>query len=139
MNLKALWQRDDGTAAAELAFLAPVLVLLVGGIIQVGAIVQAGMIASNAAREGARYAAVSDPNAATDALSYLQSTVGNRADLSLPALSSITVTEQKPANPVGSAVTVSVPLTVKISMPVMSNIFGSTFTITGGATMRVSQ
>jgi len=139
MNLRAFWRRDDGTAAAELAFLAPILVLLVGGIIQVGAIVQAGLIASNAAREGARYAAVSDPNAATDALSYLQNTVGNRADISLPALSGITVTEQKPTNPVGSAVTVSVPLTVKISMPVMRNIFGSTYTIIGGATMRVSQ
>ena len=66
--MKRLLRQDEGSAAVEFAILTPVLALVVRGIMQLGAIAQTGIIASNAARGGARYAAVSD---AQHALTYL--------------------------------------------------------------------
>lgn len=137
--MRKLLRREEGTAAVEFAFLAPVLALIAGGIIQLGSIAQTAVIASNAAREGARYASVSDPQAATMAATYLSDALGSRTDVTPGA---ITVTPPVPtfgSAGVGNAITVSVPVTVTIGMPIMQNIFGASFQIDGSATMRVSQ
>lgn len=133
--MKPLLASQEGSGAVEFAFLAPVLALVIGAVIQLGTLAQTAVVASNAAREGARYAAVSDSSAASKALAYLNGTVGTRTDLTLPSLGSITVSGAA----VGSPVTVTVPVTVAIRMPVMSNIFGSSVLLNGVATMQVSQ
>jgi len=132
--------RDEhGSAAAEFALLAPVLAIILGGIIEVGSIVQTALIARSAAREGARYAAVYSPVtgsvAASKALAYLTNAVGSRTDVTLPALSDITVS----STVTGTAATVTVPVTVKVSMPVMQDLLGAPFQRTGAATMEVTQ
>jgi Flp pilus assembly protein TadG len=54
--------RDRGAAAVEFALLLPVLLLLVFGIIDFGRALNAQITLTQAAREGARLAAVGQPN-----------------------------------------------------------------------------
>lgn len=133
--MKRLLSSQEGSGAVEFAFVAPVLALVIGAVIQLGTLAQTAVIASNAAREGARYAAVSDSSAASKALAYLNGTLGTRTDVTLPTLANITVSGAT----VGSPVTVTVPVTVAVSMPVMSNIFGPNVQLNGVASMEVSQ
>lgn len=135
-----LLRSQDGGAAVEFAFIAPILALLVGGIIEVGNFVQVSMLVSNAAREGARYASVqstiTDPATAVD--NYLTSTLGGRGNVSWTK-SSIAVTYNPTSGGVGSAATVSVPVTVTINMPIVQKMFGNngTVSLTGSSTMEV--
>ncbi|HEX6510903.1 MAG TPA: TadE/TadG family type IV pilus assembly protein [Chloroflexota bacterium] len=136
-------QGEDGSATAEVALLAPVLALILGGVIEVGGLVQTGMIARNAAREGARYAALLDPcTGQAKALAYLQSAVGTRTDVVLPSTSSILVSDNgtlltctSTITP-GDPVTVFVPVSVRIGMPVIQSILGPTWSVNAAATMR---
>ena len=68
---------DRGSAAVEFALLLPVIVLLVMTVVQVGMIVQTQLMLTNAAREGARAAAVAveSSEAVAAALSVLPSGV----------------------------------------------------------------
>ncbi len=133
--MKRFFRDENGAAAAELAILGPVFAVLIAGVIEVGGIVQDVQVVRNAAREGARYAAVSDSDPAGKALNYLTSTFGSRTDITLPAKSSITVSGTGLGNPV----TVTVPLTVKIDAPVIQNLFGSSLGLNSSATMRITQ
>ncbi|MDE3075411.1 MAG: pilus assembly protein [Chloroflexota bacterium] len=126
---------ESGSAAAELALLAPLLALLLGAVIEVGSIVQTAQVVRNAAREGARYAAVGDPAAATDAINYLQSVFGTRTDVTLPPVGAVSIVTSS----IGTtdAVSVSVPVVLKVGMPVIQNLLGTNVTLTGSATMRI--
>lgn len=53
---------ERGAAAVEFAFILPVLLLLIMGIMEFGFLFNQQISASNAAREGARYAAVHYPD-----------------------------------------------------------------------------
>ena len=57
MLLQTRARRREGVAAVELAFLAPVLVIILLGLWDVGRMIDLQQIISNAAREGARLAA----------------------------------------------------------------------------------
>lgn len=130
-----LLHRQDGSAAAELALLAPLFALLVAGLIEGAGLVQTVQVVRNAAREGARYAAVEDADPAARALAYLSSTLAGRADVTLPAKASITVTGTGLGNPV----TVTVPVKLAVSAPVIQNILGSSVPISASATMKIVQ
>jgi Flp pilus assembly protein TadG len=58
-------RRERGAAAVEMALVLPVLVLLLGGIIDLGRAFMTQTILTNAAREGTRFAMIST-NLATD-------------------------------------------------------------------------
>lgn len=137
MKMKGLLRREDGAAALEFAIVAPVLVLLVAGLIQVGIIAQTALVANNAAREGARYAAVSDDNAlaAARAADYVDGVLGGRGDLTLPSAQQISIDGVG----IGQPVTVTVPVSVKVTTPLMSKLLGSSVHLNGSATMLRSQ
>ncbi|WP_421118350.1 TadE/TadG family type IV pilus assembly protein [Aquihabitans daechungensis] len=59
--------RDGGQATVELVLVLPVVILALLLVIQVGLIARAQVLVVNAAREGARAAAVDGPSAAHDA------------------------------------------------------------------------
>ena len=130
-------RREDGAAAVELVVLTPMLALLLSAVIELGSVVQTAQVVRNAAREGSRYAAVSDGGAATHALAYLSTALAGRSDVTLPTLAQVTVSPASPA--VGAAVTVSLPVTVRIGLPMTKSLFGPSVTLQGTATMRVSQ
>jgi Flp pilus assembly protein TadG len=72
--------RDRGAAAVEFALLLPVLLLLVFGIIDFGRALNAQVTLTQAAREGARLAALNQPN------------VVSRTQAAATGLSPVTVT-----------------------------------------------
>ena len=62
--------RDHGAAMVEFAFILPILVLLLVGIIQFGLAYSAQVSIQGAAREGARALALGEPNNVVDAAVY---------------------------------------------------------------------
>jgi Flp pilus assembly protein TadG len=61
--------RESGAAAVEMAIILPVLILLVGGIVDFGRAFYTQVVLTNAAREGTRYAlALEDPTASASAI-----------------------------------------------------------------------
>jgi len=127
---------EKGSAAIELAFVTPMLALLIGGIVQLGGLAQTAIVTSNAAREAARYAAVRDDYAATAAVTYLTSALAGRTDVTLPSVGQVSITG---GAAVGDQVKVTVPVTVSFKMPLITEVIGTSLTLNGGATMRVSQ
>ncbi len=141
--------------ALEFGLLAPVLALILAGLVQVGFIAQTAAIARNAAREGASCAAASASCAIssatctlsptiptcpqTAALNYLTTALAGRTsaggDVTLPALGSITVVAATnvPGSPAGY--TVTVPVTISINFPLMQAVLGATMQLQGQATM----
>lgn len=146
--MKGLLKQAYGGVAIEFALIAPVLVLIFAGLADLSTIVNTAMAAKNAAREGARAAAVSDPNWQQDAINYLSGSPNPLSGNAVtPLVSSVTIacggppwpSCSFPQNP-GTPINVSVPVTVKITMPVIQKLLGATtLTVTGTASMEVSQ
>src|SRR5262245_34144093 len=94
-----------GAAAVEFAFIAPLLLLLILGIIEVGRMMMVQQIVTNAAREGCRKAVLAG---ATE--SQVQTTIDNYLTGSGISGQTITVSTLSSAQPGDSVtVTVSVP------------------------------
>ena len=74
--------RERGSVAVEFALLLPILLLLVFGVVDVGRAISAQITLTQAAREGARLAALGQPS----------STVVSRAQAAATGLSPVTVT-----------------------------------------------
>ena len=130
-----LFRNEDGQAMVELAFVLPIMVLLVFGALEVGRVFNAWIIVTQASREGARVAAAQCtivPTCDTD--------VDNRIIGSLSGLNSTvaryTVTNG-PYTP-GNPVTVRVEYDVPLVTPLISAFFpGNPFTVSGETTMRL--
>jgi Flp pilus assembly protein TadG len=108
---------DRGATAVELALLLPVLLLLLFGIIDLGRALNAQITLTQAAREGARLAALSEAN------------VVSRTQAAAIGLSGVTVTVT--ACPSGGAATsdatvqVSYPFTFVTPLGAIARLFGS--------------
>jgi|GEM_PF-3454173 hypothetical protein len=147
---------DKGGAATEFVVVGPLLGLILGGIIQVGSLVQATAVVRNAAREGVRYAAMGWPlacpaspvvppcsvNPTNDVThvvtTYLSNALGGR---SYVQLASASVTVCYPAADPGctgaGTPTVGQPAAVAVSVPV--DVLGQQITLTSSATMQMLQ
>lgn len=137
----ALARRPDGSTTVEFAFLAPILALLLGGMIEIGNLVQIAMLANNAAREGAHYIALGDcANAFSAPVTYMTNALGGRGNVSVGSVSmkvgATTITNQTCPPAVGSEVSVSFPVTVTLNMPVVQSVFGgSTIALNASSSM----
>lgn len=125
--------REDGAAAVELALVLPLLLLLVFGIIDFGRLFNAQITLSAAAREGARWAALSQPG------------VPARVAAAAPGLTpapSTSFTACAPGAPVGANATVVATSTVPLITPLgaIAGMFGggapAAVTLTGRGVMR---
>ena len=58
--IRKIWNRQEGQSLVEFAIVAPVLVLLLLGIVEFGLILYNQHVITNASREGARYGIVVD-------------------------------------------------------------------------------
>jgi len=85
LSFRAHLRRDDGQAMAELALVLPIMVAVMLGIVQFGIIFNNYVTMTDAARAGARKAAVSrfvaDDGAAAKAVVYADATSLNPAQL----------------------------------------------------------
>jgi len=118
--------RDRGAAAVEFALLLPLLALLVFGIVDFGRALNAQITLTQAAREGARMAALGEPN-------VVSSTQAAATGLS-PV--SVTVTSCPVGAAAGVNATVQVSYTFTFLTPVggIAKLFGSGF----GSTMTLT-
>ena len=129
---------ERGTAAVEMALLLPVLVLVLLSILELGRVLDAWVVATNAAREGARYAAYGESaQTVRDKVGvYLTKGLGGRTDVNPPASGEITVTNAQ-GTP-GSAVQVAVPLKVRVFSPWAKGLgLPDPVVVVGAVTMRL--
>lgn len=123
--IRRLLQNNRGQAMVEFALVLPVLLLILGAIIEYGRVFNETLTVTAAAREGARAAAVGDDGPAT--------ALGFAAAIDRGKLTATVV----PAAPVrGQPVTVTVKNPVPITFPVITAILGDSVTVSGTATMR---
>lgn len=129
--------RDRGAVAIEFALLLPVLLLLLFGIIDFGRALNASITLTQAAREGARLAAVADANGVPNT----RATVTARTQAAATGLNPVTVTVTTcTPNETGDA-TVKASYVFKFITPVaaissmLGSSFGSSMTLTATGDM----
>lgn len=139
----ALKNQEKGQSLIEFAILAPIFIILLTAMIDFGRVFDAWIVTTNAAREGARYAAIySTKDYLTDtqivqlskqkAYDYLLSGLGTRRDVSY-SIDNITVS----VPPVRWAEPITVDVPVQVQIWALLNVFLSNqATIRGSATMR---
>jgi len=130
--------REGGTSLVEFALLTPILVTLLVGILEFGRVLDAWLVVANAAREGARNAALglSAAQVRDEAYNYLARGVGTRTDVQLPSPSEIEVIGAggRPGDPVS----VRVPLRVWIYTPLVQSLLpANPVPLYGSVTMRL--
>ena len=135
---------ERGVALIEAAFTLPLLLLISVGIFEFGRAYQHWQILTNAAREGARVAAmpgVTDAAVTTRVRGYLEA-----GALSAPAAASVSVVRNTPisigaTSAFGSTVTVTYPFEFMVLQPVAQLVVrgsavGAPITMTAVTTMR---
>ena len=121
-----LLRRTEGATAVEFAVILPILLLIVGGIMDIGHAYHELHVVNEASREGARVAAVG--GTLQDVTTAIQN-FGNQLHFTPP-------TPWPPGS--GSNVTITVTTPVQLFTPIISAFFPSNpFTVTGTTIMRV--
>uniref|UniRef100_A0A7C1J7Q0 Pilus assembly protein n=1 Tax=Ammonifex degensii TaxID=42838 RepID=A0A7C1J7Q0_9THEO len=124
-------REERGQATVELALVLPVLILILFGIMEFGRLFSAYLVITNAAREGARLAAVGGDDAAVVAR-----VVDAAGSLDRTALS---VTVEPPASDrfSGTQARVTVSYSVYLLTPVLTGVAPNPFPLRAQAVMRV--
>jgi Flp pilus assembly protein TadG len=123
---------ERGQATVELALILPFLLLILFGIMEFGRIFSAYLIITNAAREGARQAAIGAAN------TTIVTTVRNAA-YSLGDLTSLTVSinPDESSRVTGTEATVTVNYSVDLVVPMISDVAPDPFPLQARSVMRV--
>jgi Flp pilus assembly protein TadG len=117
-----------GQSLVEMALTLPLLLLLVFGIIEFGRILNAYIVVTNAAREGARYGAVGEDEAEITSQVMLSMA-------SLGAPSDVDVVGEGGGR--GNPVTVTVTYDVDLIAPLFDVVIPDPFPVTATARMRI--
>jgi Flp pilus assembly protein TadG len=127
-----LRDRGRGDAVIEFALLAPTLLLILLGILEVGRLVDAWIVVENAAREGARVGAetVAAPDVAARqaALTYLAGGLAPRGDVTSTVVPTPVVT--------ADSVQVTAQANVQLYTPLFRAILPAPVPVSASATMR---
>jgi Flp pilus assembly protein TadG len=118
---------ERGTATAEFALVLPLVLLMALALVQVGLLVKDQIVVEEAARAGAREAAVT-----TDDAEARDAAIAAAVSLDTDQLE-VTVDRE---GGVGSAVNVTVVYHAPIDIPLVSWLFPADVDVTGVATMR---
>lgn len=121
-------QNNRGQSVVEFALVLPIILLLLGGMIDFGRVFHEYLVVTAAAREGARSAAVGSDTAMV--ISTAKQAAGNKGQLT------VNVTPNSRIR--GESVTVAVANKVTIITPLISAFFPQNpYPVTGTAIMRV--
>ncbi len=129
--LRSVIKNQRGQAMVEMALILPILILLIFGIIEFGRIFASYLMVNNAAREGARYAAVGATDAEITALVMQRSSALDEDQLTV----NIDPPEGSRVHAQGVEIFVVYP--VRVYAPVISNITGDPYLVSAQVTMRV--
>lgn len=115
---------ERGAVAVEFALIFPVLIVILLGIVEFGSVLNAQLLVTAAAREGARTMSLSGSPAQAQAAAL------DAATGLAPALTTADVTISSPSCTAGADVTV----TVSYAKPSLTGFFGASMPLTGTAT-----
>lgn len=122
--------RQRGAVLVEMALVAPILILLVMGIIDLGRVLFTKIPIQQAAQEGSIYA-----GHFPDDYAAIQTQVIENTDSVSLAASNVAVSCPTGAN--GTDIQVTVTYTVDLIAPLISNIFGGSITLTSSQTAEI--
>ena len=123
---KSTWGSDRGAAAVEFALVFPVLILVLIGIIEYGAVFNTQLMLTSAAREGARTMAV------TGNVGQARTAVIDAALGLTPALTAADIV----ITPGTCSATTNVSVTIDYDKPYLTGMFGATVALEGKSTRR---
>jgi hypothetical protein len=132
------FHNEDGQALVEFALVLPVLILLLGGIIDFGWIFGNQILANNACRDTARYTAVHyhEITVAGDVNEVAVKTAAQtRIETELPA--SFKNINVDMTTPIIENINLSLSADIDLLTPILSTILGQTYTIQTNYVMRV--
>jgi Flp pilus assembly protein TadG len=118
---------DRGSATVEFALVLPLVLTMAVALLQIGLLAKDELVAMDAARAGARQAAVT-----TDDGQVRQAAVDAAAGLD-PGLLDVSVAREPGT---GGPVTVSVVYHARVSVPLVEWLFPTTIDLSAGAVMR---
>lgn len=133
--MKESWQPrgkngQTGQSITEFALILPIVLLLLFGMIEFGRLLEADLVLTSAAREGARYGSLGKSTAEIQA--------GVRQSASYLNTPQLTITITNAQGQSGQPVTVQVSYPITISTPLIANILPSNpVVVTADATMRL--
>ncbi len=130
-GIKHVIKKTRGQALVEMAFVLPVIILVLMGIVEFGRIFNAYLVLTNASREGARVAAVGGAD-----LDVMNSILNVTPTLNQPSLS-ITVNPIETERSRGLPVTVTVNYNLQLICPVVNVILPNPFPLASQTTMRI--
>jgi Flp pilus assembly protein TadG len=128
--LRGLIKDNRGQALVELAMTLPILLMLLFGIVEFGRIFNAYLVVNNAAREGARVAAVGYANEEIISTVNKAAAIFDARDLDIQI-------DPENSREQGKEVVVSVSYSVDIFAPIISAIIPDPFEVAGTSVMRV--
>jgi Flp pilus assembly protein TadG len=141
MSARRTWGSDRGAELVEFALTLPLLLVVFGGIIDFGLMLQRHQVLSNAAREGARLAILPGYQCEADVVprvqAYVREGVGDAT--AAPATTCPTVTITPALGPAFDAVRVNVSLTEPFLVlgPIV-NLAGGNWTLGSSLTLRAT-
>lgn len=122
-------RQEKGQALLEMALILPVLLLILGGIMEFGRIFHADLVITGASREGARAAVVGEPH----------ETVRDKVLAAAPSLDegelNVSLSPQDYSR--GDMLTVTVSYHVDLVVPFISALLPDPFPVQAATTMRV--
>ncbi|NTV90895.1 MAG: pilus assembly protein [Clostridiales bacterium] len=124
-------KQSKGQTLVETALILPIIILLLMGIVDFGLLFNNYLVVGNAAREGARNAAVGD----TDTQIM---TIINTATASLdPDKVTVTITPTEASRVSGDEISVTVTYEYAMITPIISSLLGSPIDLTSTTVMRL--
>jgi Flp pilus assembly protein TadG len=120
------WRDERGAAAVEFALVFPLLILVLFGVVEYGAVYNAQLQITGAAREAARELAVTGDAGAA------RSAALDAAPALVPALAPNDIAFSSATCSPGADITV----TISYAKPFLTGLFGATVDLTGVATRR---
>ena len=127
--IRKITNNNRGQALVEFALMLPVLMLLIIGMMEFGLIINQYMVVTEAAREGARSAAVGNSNTTIISVTKIAASQIDTSELTVTISPADTRVR-------GNSVTVTVEKPVAITT-LLSPFFPAGFTVEGISTMRV--
>lgn len=126
--------RDRGATAVEFAIIAPVLILLLLGILAFGHAMHVQSVLSNAARDGVRVMALQDTSGGADPVTAARETaIASAAPTASLTSANITVTPET-CEAAGTSGPGTATVTIEYPMELLG--LGEAITLTGKGTMR---
>ncbi len=133
---------ENGQSLVEFALILPIMLLLLMGIVQFGFIFNGQITLTSAAREGARLAVVTGPNAAGN-FPEADALIRARVDAAAVALllnvtsADIDIKRSPDGGLLDGMLSVTVDGRVKIIMPLLPMVVGNDFDLSGESKMRI--